>query len=146
MITEKHGDIFQSTCSLLVNPVNCLGPMGAGLAKAFSVRFEGLEEAWKSQCAIGEVAPGATYLWGGKDTWVANMTTKEDWRNPSHLDWIAEGLESLQSEMHWNKLQSVAIPAVGCGLGGLRFEQVRELVYAQFEQEDLDVELYGPPG
>ena len=30
-----HGDIFQSNAQVLVNPVNCVGSMSAGLAKQF---------------------------------------------------------------------------------------------------------------
>ncbi len=144
MITEKHGDIFQSLCQVLVNPVNCIGPMGAGLAKAFRDRFEGLEDSWKEQCSAGSAHPGETYLWAGDNLWVANMTTKDHWKDPSHLDWIASALEALQGEMVWNKLTSVAIPAVGCGLGGLRFEDVRDLVYDRFEGSEFEVELYLP--
>lgn len=144
MVIDMHGDIFQSTCQVLGNPVNCIGPMGAGLAKSFRERFKGLEDSWKEHCSSGSAFPGEAYLWPGESRWVANITTKDHWKNPSHLEWISSALESLQGEMDWNKLTSVALPALGCGLGGLLFPDVRDLVHAQFEGSDLRVELYAP--
>ena len=144
MVTTLRGDLFQSSCQVLVHPANCKGVMGKGLAAAFKGRHPDLEQHWSGFCEQGNAFPGETYLWAGENLWIANMTTKDHWRDPSHLEWIQTGLDALQSEMTWNKLTSVAIPAVGCGEGGLCFSDVRQLVLDRFEDSEFTVELYAP--
>lgn len=41
-IILTKGDLFRSGCQCLVNPVNCVGVMGAGLAKSFKQKLPGI--------------------------------------------------------------------------------------------------------
>jgi O-acetyl-ADP-ribose deacetylase (regulator of RNase III) len=49
------GDIFESNADLLVNPVNCVGTMGAGLAKLFKNRYPDNYLAYLKSCKEGEL-------------------------------------------------------------------------------------------
>ena len=82
MITYLTGDILFSKCQTLVNPINCKGAMGKGLALRFKKRFPGMYVKYKDYCSRGLITPGKLWLYKGKDNWVLNFPTKDDWRNP----------------------------------------------------------------
>lgn len=133
MIHETHGDLFQSDSQVLVNPVNCVGVMGKGLAKAFADRFPSILTPYKRACASNQLRPGQVqFLTLPDGTVIANLPTKDHWRNPSQLDWVAAGLDALVAKMTARGLSSVALPPLGCGLGGLRLDQVRPEVERAF--------------
>jgi O-acetyl-ADP-ribose deacetylase (regulator of RNase III) len=48
------GDIFASDARALVVPVNCVGVMGAGLARDFRARFPAVHQDYLSRCADWE--------------------------------------------------------------------------------------------
>ncbi len=139
-------DIFESNAEVLVNPVNCVGVMGAGLAKKFKERFDGLEQSYRAGCKSGELGIGRVH-WFTPPTGpaVANFATKMDWRVPSTLGYIEKGLTCLVTDLTVRGYTSVAIPALGCGLGGLDFEDVKKLVENAFKDHpDITVLLYEP--
>ena len=51
MIHFVQGDLFASGCEALVNPVNCVGVMGKGLALQFRRRFPANFAAYRDSCA-----------------------------------------------------------------------------------------------
>lgn len=132
------GDIFESNADYLINPVNCLGVSGAGLAKEFAKRYPAAQELYEASCRFGIVRPGYPLFAGG----IIYFPTKDDWRKPSRIDWIQEGLLAVADELLPG--ESVAIPALGCGLGGLNWEDVYESVVGIFGDSEIEVELYEP--
>jgi O-acetyl-ADP-ribose deacetylase (regulator of RNase III) len=147
MLTVTKGSIFDSGCEVLVNPVNCVGVMGAGLAKQFRDRYPGLEAQYRLGCKTGDVAIGRVQLvnMGPYGPVIANFPTKMDWRVPSTLAYVERGLTSLVPMLMVGGYKSVAIPALGCGLGGLEFNDVQRLIEKAFEEaKDLTVLLYPP--
>lgn len=146
MITFVGGSIFDSGCDTLVNPVNCHGVMGKGLAAAFKKRFPLLYAAYARACADGELQPGGILLWenqAGLPRYVVNLATKDHWRQPSQLTWIEAGLRGLSALAAAQLLGSIAIPALGCGLGGLSWASVRPLLVAfATSNPDLSILAY----
>ena len=141
----KQGDIFQSGAQVLVNPVNCMGAMGAGLAKQFKERYPALNQQYRKDCGAGKVKTGEVLLYRVADgRAVANLPTKNHWRDPSRLQWIKEGLADLNRVLSSENLTSVAIPAVGAGLGGLDWQEVLKLIKSELDNPDLTVEIYPP--
>lgn len=151
MITILQGNIFDSKAKALVNPINCHGVSGAGLALEFARRFpindiflHNMVECGKIR--LGEVLP--FYRYGVKDklTIILNFPTKWHWTNKSSMKDIDKGLDSLKSFLLVESVESVAIPALGCGLGGLNWKLVRDLTVSKFEDCDFEirVELYAP--
>ncbi len=90
-----HGSIFESSAQTLVNPVNCRGVMGAGLAKEFNRRWPRMYEVYREACQRGEVRIGHPLLCPMRDRWVLNFPTKDDWRERSKLEYIERGLETV---------------------------------------------------
>jgi O-acetyl-ADP-ribose deacetylase (regulator of RNase III) len=141
----KKGDIFYSSCMTLVCPVNTVGVMGAGLAKAFALRFVGLEDSYKRVCRDGGFKPGELRLWKGEDKWVLLFPTKEHWRRPSKLQWVDTGLWKFRERYRAAAVTSVAFPMIGCGLGGLRRSDVVGLFEAHLKSpilKDIRIEVY----
>lgn len=114
-----YGNIFDSKADYLVNPVNCAGVMGAGLAKQFKERYPAMFERYKKLCAAGELLLRNISV--DYESGVIFFPTKRHWRDRSRLDDITVGLRRLAmflSRERRNHIE-VAIPLVGAGLGGL---------------------------
>lgn len=142
-------DILGTTCYAIVNPVNCVGPMGAGLAKALNKRFPGLEDYHKAGCALGCVSTGRVIVWQPKllDKMIINFPTKQHYKNASDISWIKTGMIDLIHVMVGLRIDSVAIPGLGCGLGGLSFSDVYPIIIgslSEFDTQEHQIEIYPP--
>lgn len=139
MIRYTSGDIFESKCQVLVNPVNCVGVMGAGLALQFARRYPEMRRRYEHLCRWRLFHIGT--LWTYKDK-VLCFPTKKDWRDPSELSYIEAGLANLAHSYGARGITSIAFPKIGCGLGGLDWELVRDLIEEYLGPTALDVEVY----
>src|SRR5690349_16891779 len=95
MITYIHGDIFESSAQVLVNPVNTAGAMGKGLALAFKKRYPAMFEAYRTRCENGQFQVGDLWLYKTSDKWILNFPTKRHWREKSTLEIIETGLKKF---------------------------------------------------
>ena len=68
--------------------------------------------------------------------------TKKHWRNPSKLEYIEKGLEKFVK--NWDRLgaNSIAFPRLGCGNGGLDWEEVRPLMEKYLNPLPLQILIY----
>lgn len=144
-IIEK-GDLFQSGMQTLVNPINCGGDkgegvMGAGLAKIFKDKFPDMFADYKKRCKKKAVKLGEPYLWKSSPD-ILNFPTKYHWRNPSSLSDIKEGLDFLAANAERWGIRSLAIPALGCGLGGLQWKEVLPLIEATLGPLQIPIKIY----
>lgn len=139
------GNIFNSKADALVDAVNCVGIKGAGLALQFKQRFPDSFDHYRRACRDGEIQPGKVLAsCGSGGILIIHFPTKLDWRDPSRLEWIESGLEDLVSQAINYQLKSIAIPQLGCGLGGLQWSEVRPLIVAASDQlVNCHVEIYG---
>lgn len=148
MIEDTTGDIFESRAEALVNPVNCVGVMGKGLALQFKRRFPSNFTRYQEACRQQLVKPGRMLVVRhelGLPRFIINFPTKRDWRDASRLQDISLGLSDLVLVVRDCLISSIAIPALGCGLGGLSWETVRAEIETAFEVlPRVRVFLYGP--
>lgn len=142
MLRFRRGDLFASQAQTLVNPVNCVGVMGKGLALAFRQRFPRMYHDYLARCRRGEVRPGQPYLFAETTPWILNFPTKDHWHNPSKLSCIEDGLKALVDQIPTWGIESLALPALGCGLGQLSWDAVRPLLVRHLEPLDIPVEVY----
>lgn len=143
---DSTGDIFESPAEALVDPVNCVGAAGKGLALAFKRHFPVGHRHYKRACDVGMLLPGKVLMYmpnpGPK---VIYFPTKDHWKDLSRMELIVAGLVDLRRLLKENEIASVAIPALGCGLGGLDWKDVRPAIEeALRDLEGLAVYLYGP--
>lgn len=145
MITFKQGDLFKSEMQTLVNATNTQGIMGGGIALAFARRFPAMYEDYRLACDEGEhtvLKPHLFYY--AKSHWILNLATKDIIANDSKIENIAAGLGWLYRTYKSAGITSLAVPALGCGLGGLEWTQVKPLMSAILGLLDIPVEIYEP--
>lgn len=137
-IRTVRGDLFSRDVEAIVNPVNCVGTMGKGLAAQFKARFPENYEAYLEACARGEIVPGKVFVCRlnkkSNPKFVINFPTKRHWRDGSLLSYVSSGLSDLVAKLAFYEIRSVAIPALGCGLGGLDWKDVRPLIERELDR------------
>jgi O-acetyl-ADP-ribose deacetylase (regulator of RNase III) len=139
-----NGNIFDSPCNVLVNPTNCKGPMGAGLAKQFRDRYPGLEKRYKEFCTNGMIVPGILSLYPiNENLRILNFPTKDDWRNSSEFRYVELGMNKFLKTYSRTGIKTIAFPLLGTGLGGLDKEKIKEYMISKLDPLlDLYVEIY----
>lgn len=124
-IVEK-ASILDCTASVVVNPVNTVGVMGAGLALAFSKRYPGLLADYRIACTSGILTPDQPFYWpipkAGRG--ILCVATKEHWQDPSSLDLVERNAAAIAEWVNQHQPIGIAVPALGCGLGGLTWTDV----------------------
>ncbi|MBQ8707122.1 MAG: macro domain-containing protein [Succinivibrionaceae bacterium] len=154
-IVHRYGHIFNSCCQTLVNPVNCQGCMGKGLALLFACRYsrhthprmlEAYRRASRTSDPKGQLRPGRLMLYktpqGSPDPWVLQFPTKESWSESSRIEYIASGLEKFALAFRQKGIVSVAFPLLGCDNGGLDEGQVIPLMERTLAPCDIPVEIW----
>ena len=149
MISFKRGDLFQDRAQALVNPVNCVGVMGKGIALQFKEKFPDNFKEYAQAYRRNGVRPGRMFVF---DTYrpqahryIINFPTKRHWRDSSRIEDIEAGTLALAGEIRDRRIESVAIPALGSGLGGLDWERVRPILESGLRGlEDVRITIYEP--
>ena len=141
------GDIFQSSAKTLVNTVNCVGVMGKGIALEFKKRYPQMYKDYLNRCKNNMVKPGEPYYYSDLlGTSIINFPTKDDWRSQSNINYIIKGLKWFVDNYQKLNITSVAFPPLGCGNGGLLWEDVGPIMYKALSNLPIDIEVYAPYG
>lgn len=152
MIEIAKGNLLTASAQALVNTVNTEGVMGKGIALQFKNAYPQVFKDYAASCKIGEVALGRMDVHdlgsiGGGPRWIINFPTKGHWRSSSKLGDIATGLADLVSTVKRLGIESIAIPPLGCGNGGLNWNEVKPLITQAFEPlPDVKVLMFEPAG
>lgn len=149
-IVERYGNIAEAKADVLVNTVNCVGVMGKGVALAFKHQFgEIVTDPYEYICRLGAMRPGDIQLveqsgfLGNQPYLIVNAATKDDWRNPSRIEWVEQCLDNLVSVLSSRETYTtMAIPLLGCGCGGLQGSEVRSMIEDALADLPLTVYLY----
>lgn len=149
MIQFMTGNLLHADTEALVNPVNCEGVMGAGLALHMKQKFPENFEAYRQACRRSEVQPGQMFVFQtgslANPKYIVNFPTKRKWRENSRIEDIESGLGALVSALLQFGVSSVAIPPLGCGLGRLSWHDVRPLIVDRFQAyPELNVLIFEP--
>ncbi len=143
-ITYVSGDIFKSKMQTITNAVNCVGVMGKGLALEFRRRFPAMYADYAARCRRKELRIGAPYVWTDGAVSILNFPTKLHWRQPSALGDVERGLAYLAAHYGAMGIASLALPALGCGLGGLPWGAVKALIERHLGALPIEIEVYAP--
>lgn len=151
MIEYVTGDILEDDAEALVNTVNTVGVMGKGIALQFKRRFPGNYEAYRKACEAEEVDSGKMFVWHtgqlGNPQYIINFPTKRHWKSKSRIEDIEAGLRDLQRVILDLRIDSIAVPPLGCGNGGLDWAIVGPLIDRALRNlESVNVRLYEPAG
>ena len=141
MINYYQGTVFNTSAKTIVNTVNCVGVMGAGIALEFKLRFPEMYKDYKKKCDKNLVRIGRPYIYShSDDLWILNFPTKKHWKNKSKIDWIEAGLKYFSKNYSDVKMESVAFPKLGTNNGGLDWDEVNGLMEQYLS--DLNIEIY----
>jgi len=151
MIEIAKGNILRADAEALVNTVNCIGYMGKGIALQFKKAFPENFKVYKRACRAEKVVPGKMFVFATNSCvnpkYIINFPTKRHWRGKSRFEDIKAGLRALVEEVKKRGISSVAIPPLGCGLGGLDWGMVRSMIeHALAELPEVQVLLFEPAG
>ena len=149
MIKRVKGNILEAKTEALVNTVNTVGVMGRGIALQFKQAFPENYKAYRKACERGEVQIGKMFIFDlgqlFKPRYIINFPTKKHWRQKSKMEYIEKGLKALVEEIKKLGIRSIAIPPLGCGLGGLNWREVYKRIESAFaEIPDVEVLVYEP--
>ena len=142
MLTYLKGNMFSSPAQVLVNTVNTVGVMGKGVALEFKKRYPEMFKSYERACNEKLLEIGKLLLWKGPDKWVLMFPTKKHWRSPSKLEYVEAGLKKFISTYVEKKITSIAFPRLGCGNGGLDWEDVRPLMEKYLKQISIPIYIY----
>lgn len=151
MIQLTQGDILKTDAEALVNTVNCVGIMGRGIALQFKKAFPENFKAYEVACKANQVQLGKMFVYDlnrlYNPRFIINFPTKRHWRSKSRIEDIQTGLADLIPIVQQLQIRSIAIPPLGCGLGGLNWADVKPLITEAFQTlPEVKVLLFEPTG
>lgn len=157
------GDMFFSRMQTLTVSVNTVGVMGKGLASRAKYQFPGVYVQYQDLCRNKKLRMGKPQLYkressldyeladepqslpnGNLEKWFLLFPTKSHWREPADITGIEEGLMWLTGHYKKEGIKSLAIPALGCGLGRLEWRDVGPLMCRYLRKMDIPVTIYLP--
>ena len=146
-ISSKIGDITLATEDCIISAANTVGVMGKGVAKAIKTRFPWSYLPYKNACANNELKPGEIFvvkIENSKENLpvIIHAATKKHWRNKSKIEWVICCFKNLRIYAEKNQCRSMAIPKLGCGLGGLDWEVVEKEIKSTFDGLDCEIVIY----
>ena len=149
MIVRGDGDLLKTPAEALVNTVNTVGIMGKGIALQFKLAYPDNYAAYEAACKREEVQIGKMFVFHRENNprFIINFPTKRHWKGKSKIEDIKSGLKALIEVVKKECIHSIAVPPLGCGNGGLDWDEVRPLIEQAFlELRDVEVQLFYPDG
>jgi O-acetyl-ADP-ribose deacetylase (regulator of RNase III) len=149
MIQYITGNILDSKAQALVNTVNTMGVMGKGIALQFKKAYPNNYKAYQKACKNSELKVGNMFVTKDSNTVsgekiVINFPTKTNWKKPSEYKYIEDGLDNLVEVINKNKINSIAIPPLGAGNGGLNWQKVKQIIEEKLSCTNIDIYVYEP--
>ena len=149
MIEFRNGNLLTCKTEAIVNSVNCVGVMGRGIALQFKKQFPENFDYYEAACKRNEVVPGKMLVFEINSMmnpkYIINFPTKRHWRGPSRIEDIEDGLIDLVNVIKIHSITSIAIPPLGCGLGGLDWNIVKTKIETAFScLENVDCLVFEP--
>lgn len=145
-------DLFDHDVEALVNTVNCVGVMGKGVALHFKNKWPENYSTYKRACDKKLVKTGEMLVFPIQNLFsdsalklIVNFPTKQHWRAKSKIEYIETGLDDLARVIRRNGIRSIALPALGCGNGGLNWDDVRPIIEQKLKHIDgVDIIVSAP--
>lgn len=138
------GNIFTTDSQTLVNPINCVGVMGAGIALEYRFRYPDMFKRYKTICDDKQMVIGKLWLFKPQDDrkWVLNFPTKKDWKYPSKPEYLKLGLEKFLHTYTQKGIRSIAFPLLGSAKGGISESLSLSIMQQYLERCDIPVDIY----
>lgn len=144
VVNYIKGNIFTSSHQTLVNTVNCVGIMGAGIALEFKYRYPDMFDRYVKLCQEGKLVIGSLWIYDVPDsnTKILNFPTKDHWKADSKIEFLQKGLDKFLETYSDRKITSAAFPLLGAQNGGLDPEQVKSIMTEYLSKCDIPITIY----
>jgi len=158
-----RGDMFFSGMQTLTVSVNTEGVMGRGLASRARYQFPDVYVQYEDLCKTRRLRMGRPFLYKRESaldlqladepeqldtpnskTWFLIFPTKNSWRQPADKEGVIEGLDWLVAHYQEEGITSIAVPALGCGLGWLEWAVMGPILCKKLAQLNITTQLYLP--
>lgn len=127
---KRRGNLFDTDAPAIGHGVNCQGFMGAGVAKVFKEQFPKNFQAYYDVCDLNFLQPGQTFVREEEGLFIFNMATQEQTGPDAQYRWVLKAATDAMEQAEKLKLDRIAIPQIGCGIGGLNWEPVEAILFA----------------
>lgn len=147
MIVRKNGNIFTTKAQTIVNTINCVGVMGAGIAYEFRLRNTDMYDKYRELCTKRQLNIGKLWIYKSEDTYtkyskILNFPTKLDWKQPTKEEYLHKGLQKFLDTYEERGITSIAFPLLGADKGGLGKERVLSIMESYLKKCDIEVEIW----
>lgn len=141
-INIVKGNIFTTNCQTIVNAINCVGVMGAGIALEFKLRYPEMFQRYVALCESKQIDIGKLWIYKSTDKWILNFPTKKHWKTPSEPEFIEAGLIKFIDTYRMKGITSIAFPLLGTARGGIDVSISKELMIKYLDKLDIYIEIY----
>lgn len=139
--TQHTGNLFDSDATALGHGVNTEGRMGAGIAVAFRNADPDMYEAYRQECWSGRLRAGTMFAYPGP-RWVYNIASQDRPGAHARLDWLDTGVQAALAHARDHAVDSLALPRIGCGIGGLSWDKVSTVLARAAARSGVKVEVW----
>jgi O-acetyl-ADP-ribose deacetylase (regulator of RNase III) len=158
MIKIVTGNIFEAEVEIITDANNSLGISGAGLARAFADRYPILTKKynefskdWQKNWDAPKLLYPIIFAKGRHDNddfAVCKFPTMIFPGSITKEDDIVRNLKLLNSQLVQSDFKSIALPALGCGIGRFPFEKLEKHIKEILSDaaSTIDIHLYRPAG
>ncbi len=162
-LSVREGDMFFSGAQTLTISVNCVGKMGKGLASRAKYLFPDVYVYYDDLCRRRALKLGKPYLYrrdisldlqladeptrlpdANAGTWFLLFPTKNHWRDRADIHGIEKGLGLTARDYRDMGIKSLAVPALGCGLGALDWKDVGPILCKYLSRLEIPTWIYLP--
>lgn len=136
------GNIFTTKCQTIVNTVNCVGVMGAGIALECRLRYPAMYQQYAGLCKESKIDIGTLWIYKATDRWILNFPTKQHWKYPTKEEYLHAGLRKFTETYEARGIESIAFPVLGAQNGGLEAARSIQIMESYLRDCPIRVEIY----
>lgn len=147
MIHEVAGDILLTNAKAIAHGVAPNDHFNNGLALALREQWPAMAKDFRHYAHQSHPKPGEIWMWGGVGgVRIFNLLTQEgDHKHGAHpghatLPNVNHCLRRLRHELEKGEVDSLALPKLATGVGGLQWDEVFPLI--QHHLNDLSIPIY----
>jgi O-acetyl-ADP-ribose deacetylase (regulator of RNase III) len=148
MVTYRTGNLLEAETEALVNTINTVGIMGKGIAFQFREIFPENYKLYRKAVQAKEIKIGKVFVTQIQtlhgERYIINFPTKTNWKYPSKLEYISQGLDDLKRVIQQLSIKSIALPPLGCGNGGLDWNIVKHEIENRLSDLNIEIIIYQP--
>ena len=149
MIHEVAGDILLTKAQAIAHGIAPNDPFDSGLALALRERWPAMTKDFRHYAHQTHPKPGEIWVWSGSDgTRIFNLLTQEGEHGHgakpgrATLPNVNHCLRRLRHELEQGGFNSLALPQLATGVGGLQWTEVSPLIEQHLGDLSMSIYVY----